>query len=89
MCAICKNFKKISLNIKTHRLCEEKSTIKTKTLLQETFKTLKNEKILITTITFLSIFSSALAAKEEYLIQIKEHKFVPEILEIPKKKSLF
>lgn len=45
------------------------------------------KKILITAITFLSIFSSALAAKEEYLIQIKEHKFVPEILEIPAKKE--
>jgi hypothetical protein len=45
------------------------------------------KKFLITTTLFFSIFSSALAAKEEYLIQIKDHKFIPEILEIPAKKE--
>ena len=40
------------------------------------------KKILLTTIALTSIISSSFAANEEYLIQIKDHKFLPEVIEV-------
>ena len=40
------------------------------------------KKLFITTIALTSLISSAFAANSEYLIQIKDHKFQPEKLEI-------
>lgn len=41
------------------------------------------KKLLIILSIATSIASSSLAAEQEFLIQIKDHKFLPEILEIP------
>jgi plastocyanin len=40
------------------------------------------KKILTITAILSSIFSSSLAANPEYLVQIKDHKFSPELIEI-------
>ena len=45
------------------------------------------KKTLIATTLFISLISSAFAAENEFLIQIKNHKFSPEILEIPAEKN--
>jgi hypothetical protein len=45
------------------------------------------KKFLITTTLFLSMTSSVFAAGNEFLIQIKDHKFFPPILEIEAEKK--
>ena len=40
------------------------------------------KKLLTTALTFICISTSAIAADKEYLIQIKDHKFQPDVVEI-------